>query len=186
MYESQDGWKFVPSHFKDRIEITVPEMVITVEGAALNHVPPMSAKILVKALEIVDEVLKSQCEQFAATGIYSHNDMMQVIPCPIEYGDIDERYHDLPNMHLGNLNIEDSVLYHQSYSSQSCSEQAPPPEPGHLQLPHECLCVFNVEACIKATFTSDAIICPKCGPLNLEFLAPDLVCARSFWSLEYI
>ena len=78
VYESPDGWKFIPSHFKDRIEVTVPEAVITIEGATFNHVAPMSAKILVKALEIVDEVLKSQCEQFASTGIYSHNDMMQV------------------------------------------------------------------------------------------------------------
>ena len=78
VYASQDGWKFMPPHFRDRIEVTVPEMLITVEGTSPNHVLPMSAKILVKALEIVDEVLKSQCEQFATTGIYSHNDMMQV------------------------------------------------------------------------------------------------------------
>lgn len=170
LYESQDGWKFVPSHYKDRIEVTVPEMVITVEGVTLNHVPPMSAKILIKALEIVDEVLKSQCEQFAVTGIYTHGDMMQVIPCPLEYGDTDERYHDMPNAQLGNLNPDDDVLFHRSYR-----EEAPPPGPSQVQLPHECLCVFPVEACVKATFTSDAIVCPKCGPLDLEFLAPDLV-----------
>lgn len=96
---------------------------------------------------------------------------LQVIPCPLEYGDTDERYHDLPNAQLGNLNPEDSVLYQRSYS-----EQDTPPELAQVQLPHECLCVFNVADCIEATFTSDVIVCPKCGPLDLEFIAPDLVC----------
>jgi hypothetical protein len=44
-----------------------------------------------------------------------------------------------------------------------------------VELPDECLCVFSVEACIKATFTADALLCPKCGPLDIKFLAPDLV-----------
>ena len=136
----------------------------------------MSSKILVKALEMVDEVLKSQCEQFASSGIYSLREMMQVIPCPIEYGDRDERHHDLAPHRLGNLRTSlDSVLFQ--------SDTYPPPPPpararGGVSLPDDCLCVFSVDACIKETFTSDSILCPKCGPLPLEFLAPDLVRPR--------
>ncbi len=80
MYEGSNGWTFIPPHFKDVIEIVVPEVVVTIKDVNLNHVPPMSSKILVKALEIVDEVLKNHCEQFALTGIYSIGDMMQVQP----------------------------------------------------------------------------------------------------------
>lgn len=167
VHETPDGWKFTPAHYKDTIEITVPEMLITIEGVHFNHVPPMSSKILVKALEIVDEVLKSQCEQFATSGIFSLRDMMQVIPCPIEYGDRDERHHDLTLDRLGNLVTSlDSVLD---------THPPPPPPQAGVSLPHDCLCVFSVDACIKETFTSDSIVCPKCGPLTLEFLAPDLV-----------
>ena len=63
-------------------------------------------------------------------------------------------------------------------------EQATPPELSQVQLPDDCLCVYSVEDCIKATFTSDAIVCPKCGPLDLQFLAPDLVSLqRTYYSV---
>lgn len=168
IYEDADGWKFLPTHYNDVIEIVVPEVVITINRECFTHVPPTSSRILVKALEIVDEVLKSHCEHFAMTGIYSVTDMMQVIPCPLEYGDRDERHHDLPHVNqLGNLGNSLSV-------SQSYEELAPPPFQ-HVELPRDCICVFPVDACIKATFNSDEIVCPKCGSLELKYLAPDLV-----------
>ena len=92
---------------------------------------------------------------------------LQVIPCPIEYGDADERHHEFPNSPLGNLS--NSV-------GMSFSYEDPPPAPKPVNLPHECICVFPVETCIRETFKSDVIVCPKCGPLELEHLAPDLVC----------
>ena len=78
VFEDGNGWKFIPPHFKEVVEVVVPEMIVTIKDVTLNQVPPMSSKILVKALEIVDEVLKNHCEQFALNGIYSCSEMMQV------------------------------------------------------------------------------------------------------------
>ena len=168
-YEGSDGWSFIPPHFKEVIEVIVPEIFIVNRETVINPnvLPPVSSMILVKALEIIDEVLKSHCEQFAITGIYSLNDMIHVIPCPLCYGDNDERQHEPPErQRLGNLydSIDDSFNdFHKSITQDQ------------VQFPQDCICVFTIDNCIRKTFTYDVIVCPKCGPLEIEFLAPDLV-----------
>lgn len=173
IYESDHGWKHVPPQYEDVIEVIVPEVIITVNTRDnSNHFPPMSSKILVKALEIVDEVLQSHCEHLAMTGIYSPRDILHVVPCPIEYGDRDERHHQMESVSLGNLT--GSFGSPPSLGGRAEEVRDPPPST-QPKLPHDCICVFTVDALIKATFTSDVIVCPKCGPLDLEFLTPDLV-----------
>ena len=162
--EGSDGWTFIPPHFKEVIEVIVPEIsVIRDDQPPTNpsRIAPTSGRILVKALEIVDEVLKSHCEHFAITGIYSLNDMIHIIPCPIHYGDNDERY--FPD-------LED-----ESYYTNSLTVEDEVPQKKDVALPKDCICVFTIDACIRQTFKSSVIECPRCGPLGLEYLAPDLV-----------
>lgn len=200
-YQGEFGWQSVPSHFKEVIEIVVPEVcIVKLSNNVTNKdadVPlDLSAKILAKALEIVDEVLKNHCEHLAVTGIYSLNDMLHVIPCAICYGDHDER----PQ----NDDIEDSVdLIHPQeaiiphliqnrvgHLSQA-AEVAEEHDHGALiagcnetdSLKGDAIHVFTVDMCIKQTFTADFVLCPKHGPLEIQYLAPDLVSVIFFMSL---
>lgn len=187
-FKGKTGWRFAPSHYKDVIEIMIPEIFLVKNQpphpVMPKHSHPVSSQLLVKALEIVDEVLKSHCEQFASTGIYSLNDMLHVIPCPIEYGDRDERVHDLPTVAgLGGMiddndYDDDNVLNTLERRREEEDEEKRSPSP--VQLPDDCICVFTIDACIQSTLTSDMIRCPKCGPLDLQSLAPDLVCKMTY------
>lgn len=179
-FEGKTGWRFVPSHYKDVIEIIVPEISMVNNLLAPSSTsPPVSSQLLVKALEIVDEVLKSHCEQFAVMGIYSLSDMLHVIPCPLEYGDVDERFHSFPvnsgpqSMINGTSHDIGDILQRQDGETEDGASGNV--EPASVRLPDECICVFTINACIQNTLVSDAIICPKCGPLDLQSLAPDLV-----------
>ena len=151
-----------------------------------NSPPLVSSQLLVKALEIVDEVLKSHCEQFGSMGIYSLRDMLHVIPCPLEYGDIDKRVYDLPvnvglmNMTEGNIgDIDDVINLLPEEKGLGDAHGSAKPTP---RLPYECICVFTIKTCIQRSLGSEAITCPKCGPLDLQSLAPDLL--SMCWNLD--
>ncbi len=93
-YGHKDDYRTFPSRFSEVIEIVVPEVRIT-SNNNLDHTgaqsKPLSPRILAKALEIVDEVVKSHCEHLCTSGIYSHTDIAHVIPCPMCFGDKDCR-----------------------------------------------------------------------------------------------
>ncbi len=185
-YQGNNGWSFIPPHFKEVIEIIVPEIyIMSGKGPtpAPNRIPPTSSKILVKALEIVDEILKNHCEHLASTGIYSLNDLIHVVPCPIDYGDRDLRPRNHSLFQHGNIgSMLNSGSHFEVERRREEEEGGREGEGGgggleveQVRLPEECICVFTIENCIRHTFTSDEIVCPKCGPLELEYLAPDLV-----------
>ena len=171
-YKTKAEWKSIPSDYKDVIEIIVPEIFLVNRslGQPLmpNQASPISSQLLVKALEIVDEVLKSHCEQFAVMGIYSNSNLLHVIPCPIEYGDVDERVQNLP-FGSGLREMSGDHVNDVLGADDAC---APPTSSRLLE---DSLCVFTIDTCIESTLVSDVIVCPKCGPLELQALAPDLV-----------
>ena len=195
-YQGEGGWQSIPTHFKEVIEVIVPEVFIERSaGSAAGDDTPMdlSAKILAKALEIVDEVLKNHCEHLALTGIYSLNDMLHVIPCAICYGDRDERPRDDDdNDSMDPLDLvhpQEAIIPHLIQNGVHLPQAEPPAglredhthhlhrdEPGmEDSLKEDAIHVFTVDACIKETFTADFVLCPKHGPLDIQYLAPDLV-----------
>ena len=198
-YQGEGGWQSVPSHFKEVTEVVVPEVYVVrsyKSAASSDSDPPLdlSAKILSKALEIIDEVLKNHCEHLAATGIYSLNDMLHVIPCAICYGDRDER----PQEDDDN-NLDDSLVIHpqgaliphllqngvhlpqQKHGSGATVDEHDRSHPAPIEasitdsLKGDAIHVFTVDMCIKQTFTADFVLCPRHGPLEIQYLAPDLV-----------
>lgn len=208
-YHTSAGWQFIPSHFTEVIEVIVPnvQLVVLDSPSADCSNSPVSAKLLTKALEIIDEVLKSHCEHLAMTGIYTVNDMLHVVPCPICFGDADlrettGRRGDLPasSRYLAlrptNLSpgLSDSIPSSRPYSTTSPVGMQPPPLPGRLaqsmrssetseqasEQQHDSCYVFTVDECIKQTFTSDYIQCPKHGNLEFQHLLPDLVSCNCF------
>lgn len=196
LYRGADGYESVPDHYKEVIEVVAPELHIERAntgniGEVNRNVKPLSAKLLTKALEIIDEVVKNHCEHLTTTGIYSLNDMRHVIPCPLCYGDEDQREHliqhrvgpledslvginpmeslnpGLTALGVGHVNLD----HQQGELDASTASQAE----STCDLPDGSIWVFTVESCIEQTFSSDLIKCPKHGPLEIECLAPDLV-----------
>ncbi len=194
-YWVRDGWKSIPSHFSNVVEIVIPQFFL-VNGLPKAtpipaDAPPVSNHILVKALEILDEVLKSLSEPFALTGIYTQRDMLHVVPCPLEYGDKDCRPTNEPTDSVYGLRAflisegawpgvddEDDVLYAQRSFREGENNNG-----GNLEAPQEPLppgdtiCVFTIDYLIQMTLGADEVTCPKCGQLDLVALAPDLVFA---------
>ena len=118
-------WQTIPPHYSQVIEVVAPEISIVSHaqrpggqtdpataatgytGAGGDPTQPLSAKLLTKALEIIDEVLKNHCEHLSDTGIYSLNDILHVVPCPLCYGD--ERPHGEEAGGGGVLELEASL-----------------------------------------------------------------------------
>ena len=198
-YQVADGWKPIPPRLSNVVEIVIPEFFLVggpPHAPIPDDAPPVSSQILVKALEIIDEVLKSHgCEQFATSGIYTQGEMLHVIPCPLEYGDRDSRPVDVEQhvtyglgSMLGSISSvdEDNVLYAQTSlrrydasgdvggagrgGEEKEADKGPAPPDGSIV-------VFTIEHLIQNTLTADDACCPRCGGLNLSSLAPDLVFA---------
>lgn len=192
-YQSESGWQSIPSHFKEVIEVVVPEVCIVKLSNNISNNDPdapmdLSAKILAKALEIVDEVLKNHCEHLAVTGIYSLNDMLHVIPCAICYGDHDERPQDDDiEDSFGGIHPQEAIVPHLLHNlghQPQTAQLGDNTDQGYNNLPGsnetdslkgDAIHVFTVDMCIKQTFTADFVLCPKHGPLEIQYLAPDLV-----------
>lgn len=205
-YQGEGGWQSIPSHFKEVIEVVVPEVYI--ERSSNNRTSndtdarlDLSAKILAKALEIVDEVLKNHCEHLAATGIYSLNDMLHVIPCSVCYGDRDNRPQDddiQESFDLGDgaIHPQEAIIPHLLRNGVHLSQRADvvdEPDRGVRvigsnetdSLKGGAIHVFTVDMCIKQTFTADYVLCPKHGPMGIQYLAPDLVSTCTVYILHF-
>ena len=176
-YKGRAGQEFVPRIYTEVIEIIVPEVqLIHDDGDTSADPQSMSAKILTKALEIVDEVLKNHCENLASTGIYTVHDMLHIVPCPLCFGDEDSRMQDNP--------WEDVAQSLPEYMHAQTGEGAETHNPQtawkeskslNLQPDMNMIYTFTVDECIKQTFESDHIECPKHGKLEFKHLVPDLV-----------
>ena len=157
--------------YHDVIEVVVPELELNVKDVPDKVV---SIKILAKALEMIDEVLKGHCEALADNGIYTIGDMCHVVPCPLCFGDKDNRPQEPqygrpapawenPRVArklraLSQIGRADSV-----YSSRGNSVDG------------DALIVFSIDQCIRASNNTDYIKCPTHNKLQLEYLCPDVV-----------
>ncbi len=118
-YFSRNEYKTFPPHFREVIEIVVPEVRIASANSldpTGSHSKPLSARILAKALEIVDEVVKSHCEYLCTSGIYSHSDIAHVIPCPMCFGDEDCRKQQLNQQRQDPYHDEDDISLSGGYN----------------------------------------------------------------------
>lgn len=175
MFHYREGkeWRSVAYHFTEVIEVIVPVATLSEEEDAPTQYSKnatLSAKLLAKALEIVDEVLKNHSEHLAINGIYTVNDMLQLIPCPICYGDTDHRMPPITERAAGSrtstfLSLPPTVRCRAQHEplSQSVVVEAPK------------LYTFTVDECIKEASMSDCMRCPKHGSLEICYLAPDIV-----------
>ena len=185
------GGRNISSLFTETIEIIVPDVYLVRDQSEVvipQECQPMSAKILTKALEIVDEVLKNHCEHLATSGIYTVGDMLHVIPCPLCFGDTDCRPKEDPWQ----------IPLNQEEADTRTSPPPPPPPPpptpqeaeGGQQPIEEAaldaapaperneapsIFVVTIDQCIQQTLMSDYIECPAHNKLGLRYLAPDLV-----------
>ena len=193
-FKGNAGWQFVPSHFTEVIEVVVPEVYIITQQEVDTHSQnsnPSSAKILTKALEMIDEVLKNHCEHLANAGIYAVNDLLHVVPCPLCYGDTDNRHTDHETLmdsledtlDVPLMSIDPALMALRGDETPPAMEdstevQQRPLENGILTPTidqQDSVYVFTVDDCIKQTFISDYIDCPVHGKLESQYLVPDLV-----------
>ncbi len=195
-YHQGNAYKTFPPHYREVIEVVVPEVRIeSVNNIAESRSKPLSARILAKALEIVDEVVKSHCEHLCTSGIYSHSDMAHVIPCPMCYGDKDCRGHTQAPHTLpedeDDITVSDyyghdtmTALAPGTFAEGMIEEGDPVFEPVEPVEPEEevdpttlpgSIFVMTVESIIKETFSSDVVRCPVHKKLEIEHIAPDLV-----------
>ena len=191
-FKGNTGWQFVPKHYTEVIEVVVPEVcIIQKEMDPHPQVSnPMNAKILTKALEIIDEVMKNHCEHLATSGIYAVNDLLHVVPCPLCFGDTDnrptelsltdslDRTLDLPLMSINPTRIALQGDETPPAMEDSVEVEQRPQQNGSIPSPldgQNSIYVFTVDDCIKQTFVSDHIECPNHGQLEAQYLVPDLV-----------
>lgn len=170
-------WVSIPPQLSEVIEILVPVAYLK-DGGDKSLQPTLdqtsvSAKLLAKALELVDEILKNHCEHLAMNGIYTVNDMLHLVPCPLCYGDEDCR-----ELHTTERK---EVEPEQQFFTQQTRRHAESPVLQSLVVitttdaPSTTLYTFRVDECIQQTLVSDNMRCPRHGNLKISFLAPDIV-----------
>lgn len=178
-YKDGSEWTFLNGHFSEAIEVIVPEVQIVQGTADLCEIYPdlpgchegqlhLSSKILAKALEVIDEVIKSRCENLAVMGIYSPSDMVHLIPCPLCFGDEDNR--DSPDDEERVEQSQSTIvpLVEEGGPAESVAAGGPVFKPG-------VTFTFTVAEVIQRTFSSDNVFCPGHKKLKIIHIAPDLV-----------
>lgn len=186
-YREAGKWVGIPSHLSEVIEILVPVAYLK-DGGDRSLQPTLdqtsvSAKLLAKALELVDEILKNHCEHLAMNGIYTVNDMLHLVPCPLCYGDEDCREPHTAEGKEGKQ-VEPQNREQQFYTQQTRRHTENPISQSVVvlttQAPSTTLYTFRVDECIQQTLVSDNMQCPKHGNLKISFLAPDIVSLITF------
>ena len=166
-------WKSAPRHFNEVIEVIVPVAILTEEETAPPHLSQstsLSAKLLAKALEIADEVLKNHSKPLAMNGIYTVGDMLHLIPCPICYGDTDQRVSSVSSP-VGTKNAHPFL----SLTTERKHMVRNVPRRSGTVIESQYLYSFTVDECILQASLSDCINCPRHGSLEICYLAPDVV-----------
>ena len=185
-YKEAGRWVDIPGHLSEVIEIIVPVTYLTDSGEksffeqesmSWNSV---SAKLMAKVLELVDEILKNHCEHLAMNGIYTINDMLHLVPCPLCYGDEDHRTPQIARVEHQTEPARDrhtmAAIRRRAVTIQrerAISKSVAVMEDTTGASPR--LHAFRVDECIQQTLVSDSMSCPKHGQLEIVHLAPDIV-----------
>ena len=190
-YREAGEWVNITRHLSEVIEIVVPVAILCDTGETSLDRPcqsSVSAKLLAKALELVDEILKNHCEHLAMNGIYTVNDMLHLVPCPLCYGDSDHRVKRAPE-ELGEELGEEGEgggggrrnRHFYTVQPRTVRRSERPPlsrsitvDPAAAAAGND-LFTFRVDEVINQTMVSDSMVCPRHGSLEISHLAPDIV-----------
>ena len=186
-YSEAGQWTDIPTQLSEVIEIIVPVTYLSDSGeksfgremsASQNSV---SAKLMAKVLELVDEILKNHCEHLAMNGIYTVNDMLHLVPCPLCYGDEDTRQPQSPAVEPQTtpVNRERHTMKNPARCEANLQrERGFSKSMATLEAAETCrkkVYTFRVDECIQQTLMSDCMSCPQHGKLEIANLAPDIV-----------
>ena len=201
LFQYKDGseWTFSDGHYSEAIEVIVPQVQIVQGTEDVCEVYPdfpgchegqlhLSTKILAKALEVIDEVIKSRCENLAIMGIYSPSEMLHLIPCPLCLGDEDNRKkfeERLNRERMNNALLDGGEEIEQSQPAvEPPAKQETPTVPDTATGPvfkDGVTFAFTVAEVIQRTFGFDHVLCPGHKKLNIVHVAPDLVGVVRWW-----
>ena len=198
-YQEAGKWTSIQDHLTEVVEIVVPQMILQEDesrlfprGGGASFRESLGAKLMAKVLELIDEILKNHCEHLAMNGIYTVNDMLHLIPCPLCYGDIDNRTSSNRTSDLetgqGQRGAEAPRAVRRAMTTQRKEIQNRPEralsksmhmlgevETEVSEAPPEALYTFRVDEVIQQTLVSDCLSCPGHGQLEIAHLAPDIV-----------
>ena len=197
-YREAGQWVNIPEHLSEVIEIIIPVTFladirsnpIKLGQATQNSV---SAKLMAKMLELIDEILKTHCEHLAMNGIYTVNDMLHLTPCPLCYGDTDHRVLASPVPELHQVRKQ-GIGRHatttrkqavrdkrdRGYSKSVIVLEGQSTTEEKMEKHQDKLYTFRVDECIQQTLISDSMSCPRHGELEITHLAPDIVSPSSY------
>ena len=150
------------------IEVVVKDLEL---GCNSGYDRAVGPKLLSKALEMIDEVLKGHYEKLAENGIYTVGEMLHIVPCPLCFGEIDTRSPRSDHKRFANHPKLAQRIRTASVSRLSSTRQ----KSIHQHLGEDVLIVFSIDQCIRSSMNVDYIECPKHGDLQLEYLVPDIV-----------
>ena len=188
-YRMAGLWTGISDHLSEVIEIIVPQMILEETSSAGSLPKPsttpvqesVSAKLMAKVLELIDEILKNHCEHLAMGGIYTVNDMLQLVPCPLCYGDEDHR---APGVAARPKRMRSAQSQRQTVGAEQKELQSRPERAlsksvvvhtEERRANAQVLYTFRVDEVIQETMVSDCILCPTHGQLEIAHLAPDIV-----------
>ena len=187
-----EGNKLIPlkGSFTEVFEVIVPEIILEPVNPsgfpfAQEDLSPseksraISFKLLAKGLEIIDEVLRGYSSDFAEDGIFSLRNMFHVVPCPICFGDRDNRPRhpsirrsQSDNHHRPRL----GTCTRQVFQTRRVNRLSSTPEVESGRSLGSDIIVFSIGQCVEAAVGGvDCINCPTHGDLNLKSLTPDIV-----------
>ena len=159
IYHGSVGIKSV--NVNDGFEVTIPDYVVHSgpnTSKLIHESKLMSAQILSRVLETVDEVLKEWFEGLLEEGIYSDKYLTHIIPCPYCFGDTKPK--DIPD-----VSLEEELPKNPSNDMESIEISG-----GQVG--------FSLQYCLYQARRSNFVRCfnRACGEkLSLKYLAPDLV-----------
>ena len=159
VYHGSVGIKSV--NVNDGFEVTIPDYVVHSgpnTSKLIHESKLMSAQILSRVLETIDEVLKDWFEGLLEEGVYSDKYLTHFIPCPYCFGDTKPK--DMP-VTSPEADLSEALCSNNSFI------KAPVGPVG-----------FSFQYCLYQARLSNYVKCSNCvlgENLPLKYLAPDVV-----------
>ena len=168
-YISEGQW--IKSHFKFNTGVLIEvidfafvsssdsDQVITCDPDMFRH----TAELLTFAVEMIDSLLS---EVFHRPKFFGDSTWVkELIPCPICLGDKRDKSFDGSSSPFEATGVQEEVHCCRKHRTvQDLSQEK------------DIIYYFHINQCLLEAYTGDRIACPKHGLLQLDCLAPDLVC----------